>query len=237
MDMEILKKQREFFRSGGTLSVNWRLELLKRLREEICGRQEEISAALAEDLGKSKTEAYMTEIGMALSGLSCTIRNVKKWAKPRSVRTPLAQFPASSKIIPEPYGNVLVMSPWNYPFLLCMAPLASAVAAGNTVILKPSAYSPATSAAVMMGFDWRMGLCCLVIFVVVVAATRYVSLASTLLSAALIVEILIFYPGRWDLFILIVLYAGFAIYRHRANIGRLLAGTESKLGQKVEVKK
>ena len=95
----------------------------------------------------------------------------------------------------------------------------------------------ATSAAVMMGFDWRMGLCCLVIFVVVVAATRYVSLASTLLSAALIAEILIFYPGRWDLFVLIVLYAGFAIYRHRANIKRLLAGTESKLGQKVEVKK
>ena len=95
----------------------------------------------------------------------------------------------------------------------------------------------ATSAAVRMGFDWRMGLCCLVIFVVVVAATRYVSLASTLLSAALIVEILIFYPGRWDLVVLIVLYAGFAIYRHRANIGRLLAGTESKLGQKVEVKK
>ena len=146
--MEILEKQREFFRSGGTLSVKWRLELLKRLREEICVRQDEISAALAEDLGKSKTEAYMTEIGMALSGLSCTIRNLKKWAKPRRVRTPLAQFPASSKIIPEPYGNVLVMSPWNYPFLLCMAPLASAVAAGNTVILKPSAYSPATSAAV-----------------------------------------------------------------------------------------
>lgn len=95
----------------------------------------------------------------------------------------------------------------------------------------------ATSAAVMMGFDWRMGLCCLVIFVVVVAATRYVSLASTLLSAALIVEILIFYPGRWDLFVLILLYAGFAIYRHRANIKRLMAGTESKLGQKVEVKK
>ena len=95
----------------------------------------------------------------------------------------------------------------------------------------------ATSAAVMMGFDWRMGLCCLVIFVVVVAVTRYVSLASTLLSAALIVEILFFYPGRWELFVMILLYAGFAIYRHRANIKRLLSGTESKLGQKVEVKK
>ena len=125
-----------------------RLELLKRLRNEISANEEEIIAALAEDLGKSRTEAYMTEIGMTLSELSCAIRNLKKWARPRRVRTPLAQFPATSRIIPEPYGNVLIMSPWNYPFLLCMSPLVSAMAAGNTVILKPSAYSPATSAAI-----------------------------------------------------------------------------------------
>ena len=125
-----------------------RLELLKRLRNEISANEEEIIAALAEDLGKSSTEAYMTEIGMTLSELSCAIRNLKRWSKPRRVRTPLAQFPATSRIIPEPYGNVLIMSPWNYPFLLCMSPLVSAMAAGNTVILKPSAYSPATSAAI-----------------------------------------------------------------------------------------
>lgn len=125
-----------------------RLVLLKRLRNEISANEEEIIAALAEDLGKSRTEAYMTEIGMTLSELSCAIRNLKKWARPRRVRTPLAQFPATSRIIPEPYGNVLIMSPWNYPFLLCMSPLVSAMAAGNTVILKPSAYSPATSAAI-----------------------------------------------------------------------------------------
>ena len=146
--MEILERQREFFRSGGTLSVKRRLVLLKRLRNEISANEEEIIAALAEDLGKSRTEAYMTEIGMTLSELSCAIRNLKKWARPRRVRTPLAQFPATSRIIPEPYGNVLIMSPWNYPFLLCMSPLVSAMAAGNTVILKPSAYSPATSAAI-----------------------------------------------------------------------------------------
>ena len=90
---------------------------------------------------------------------------------------------------------------------------------------------------VLMAFDWRIGLCCFIIFVVVTAATRYVSLASILLSAGIVVEVLIFHPGRWDLFAMCVLYAFFAIYRHRANIGRLLSGTESKIGQKVEVKK
>lgn len=95
----------------------------------------------------------------------------------------------------------------------------------------------ATTAAVMMAFDWRMGVCCFIIFMVTVALTRYVSLSSILLSIGIVVEILIFYPGRWELFVLIVFYAYFAIYRHRANIKRLLSGTESKLGQKVKVDK
>jgi glycerol-3-phosphate acyltransferase PlsY len=95
----------------------------------------------------------------------------------------------------------------------------------------------ATTGAVMMAFDWRMGLCSLLIFLVIVAATRYVSLGSVILSAALVIEMLIFHTGRWDLFVMSILFAWFAIYRHRANIGRLLSGTESKLGQKVEVKK
>ncbi|MDO5145427.1 MAG: glycerol-3-phosphate 1-O-acyltransferase PlsY [Eubacteriales bacterium] len=94
----------------------------------------------------------------------------------------------------------------------------------------------ATTAAVMMAFDWRIGLCCFVIFVTVVALTRYVSLASILLSLGLLVEMFVFHPGRWDLLAVTVLYTFFAVYRHRANIKRLLAGTESKLGQKVEVK-
>ena len=146
--MEILEKQREFFRNGGTLSVNYRLDCLKRLEKVIGAGEDRIIAALAADLGKSATEAYMTETGMVLSELSTAIRNLRKWSRPEKVRTPLAQFPASSRIIPEPYGNVLVMSPWNYPLLLSLAPVISAVAAGNTVILKPSAYSPATSAVI-----------------------------------------------------------------------------------------
>ena len=88
--MEILERQREFFRSGGTLSVNRRLERLEKLRQEIMSGEEEISAAQAQDLGKSRTEAYMTEIGMTLSELSCAIRNLKRWSRPRRVRTPLS---------------------------------------------------------------------------------------------------------------------------------------------------
>ena len=95
----------------------------------------------------------------------------------------------------------------------------------------------ATTAAAMMAFDWRIGLCCFIKIVTFTAVTKYVSLASILLSAGIVVEILIFHPGRWDLFEICVLYALLAIYRHRANIGRLLSGTESKIGQKVNVNK
>ena len=142
---ELLLKQKEFFGTGATLDAGFRRKALESLDRAIRESEEEIIAALAEDLGKCRTEAYMTEIGMALSEIRCAIKNVAKWSSPRRVRTPLAQFPAKSRIFPEPYGNVLIMSPWNYPFLLCISPLASAIAAGNTVILKPSAYSPATS--------------------------------------------------------------------------------------------
>lgn len=95
----------------------------------------------------------------------------------------------------------------------------------------------ATSVAVMLAFDWRMGLCSAVIFLIVVGLTRYVSLGSCLLSAAFPIEMLIFHFGRWDLFLLSLFFAFFAIYRHRANIKRLMAGTESKLGQKVDTGK
>lgn len=143
-----VRQQREFFLSGKTLSIDFRLSMLKALRKAVVEMEDEISAALRSDLGKSRTEAYMTEIGMTLSELSCDIRNIRRWSRTRRVRTPLAQFPASSCIIPEPYGNVLVMSPWNYPFLLCISPLAAAISAGNTVVVKPSAYAPASSAVI-----------------------------------------------------------------------------------------
>ena len=145
MIRDIVERQREFFRSGKTLPVEYRIRTLKALRDAIVTMEPEIEAALKEDLGKNYVESYMCESGMVLSELSYTLKNIRKWSRTRRVRTPLAQFPAKSYIIPEPYGNVLIMSPWNYPFLLCLSPLASAIAAGNTAVIKPSAYSPATS--------------------------------------------------------------------------------------------
>ena len=148
MIQDIINKQRAFFRSGKTLSVPFRKEHLEKLKEVLLENDGKIGAALMSDLGKSSVEAYMCETGMVLSELSHAIRHIRSYSRRRRVRTPLAQFPARSCIIPEPYGNVLVMSPWNYPLLLSLAPVISAVAAGNTVILKPSAYSPATSAVI-----------------------------------------------------------------------------------------
>ena len=145
MIRDIVERQSEFFRSGKTLPVEYRIRTLKALREAIVRMEPEIEAALKEDLGKSPVESYMCETGMVLQELSCALKNIRKWSRTRRVRTPLAQFPAKSYIIPEPYGNVLIMSPWNYPFLLCISPLISAIAAGNTAVIKPSAYSPATS--------------------------------------------------------------------------------------------
>ena len=145
MIRDIVERQKEFFRSGKTLPVEYRIRTLKALREAIVRMEPEIEAALKEDLGKSPVESYMCETGMTLSELSCALKNIREWSRTRRVRTPLAQFPAKSYIIPEPYGNVLIMSPWNYPFLLCVSPLVSAIAAGNTAVIKPSAYSPATS--------------------------------------------------------------------------------------------
>ena len=144
----LLENQRKFFRSGATLPVEFRINMLKKLRDAVDAHEAEISAALTADLGKSDFEGFMCEIGMVRSELSYMIRHTRRFAAKRRVCTPLAQFAASSYQKPTPYGNVLIMSPWNYPFLLAMDPLADAIAAGNTAIVKPSAYSPATSAVI-----------------------------------------------------------------------------------------
>ena len=141
----LLEQQRAFYKSGATIPVKFRLEQLKKLYATVQKYETEINDALHADLGKSHYEAFMCEVGMALSEISYMIRHVKRYAGRKSVRTPLAQFRSRSYKQPVPYGNTLIMSPWNYPFLLSIDPLANAIAAGNTVILKPSAYSPATS--------------------------------------------------------------------------------------------
>ncbi len=142
----ILQAQREYFLSGATLPISARIDGLKRLYKAIQAREEEIYAALQADLGKSRMESYMCEVGMALSEIRYLIKRVKKFAKAKRVKTPTSQFAAKSFTKATPYGNVLVMSPWNYPFLLTVDPVVDALAAGNTVVVKPSAYSPRTSA-------------------------------------------------------------------------------------------
>ncbi len=141
----VVKKQRKYFDSGATKEVAFRLWALKKLRSAIITNESRIKAALKKDLNKSEFESYMTEIGMVLEELSTLIKHTPKWAAAKCVRTPLAQFAGSSFILPEPYGVVLVMSPWNYPFQLSITPLVGAMAAGNCVILKPSAYAPNVS--------------------------------------------------------------------------------------------
>ena len=145
---QLLASQREYFRSGATLPVEFRVEMLKKLYDAIRVREEDIAKALQADLGKCGFESYMCETGMALSEISCMIRHVRRFAAPKRIRTPLAQFPSASYTVASPRGNVLIMSPWNYPFMLAMDPLADAIAAGNTAIVKPSAYAPATAALV-----------------------------------------------------------------------------------------
>ena len=141
----LLEKQRSYYRSGETIPVKFRVEQLKKLYAAVKKYQAEINDALQSDLGKSHYEGFMCESGLVLTEISYMIKHAKKFAKRKIVATPIAQFHSHSYKQPVPYGNVLIMSPWNYPFLLTLDPLADAIAAGNTAIVKPSAYSPATS--------------------------------------------------------------------------------------------
>ncbi len=143
---EILRKQREYFQSGATLPASFRVEKLKKLYQTIKAWEGEIAQTLYEDLGKHAFESYMCEIGMALEEIRYLIKRTPRFMKRKKVKTPLAQFPSKSYEQATPYGNVLIMSPWNYPFLLTIDPIADAVAAGNCAVVKPSAYAPATSA-------------------------------------------------------------------------------------------
>ena len=142
----ILKRQREYFAAGHTLPAEARIAALKKLKASLQNHEADLARALKTDLGKSATESYMCETGLTLSEATWMIRHVRRLMRNRRVSTPLSQFAASSFRSPSPYGNVLIMSPWNYPVLLTLDPLIDAVAAGNTAIVKPSAYAPATGA-------------------------------------------------------------------------------------------
>ncbi|MBD0711512.1 MULTISPECIES: aldehyde dehydrogenase family protein [unclassified Streptomyces] len=135
------------FASGRTRPLAWRKAQLRALRRLLTEQQETFAAALHADLGKSATEAYTTEIGFTLNEIDHTLRHLRRWLRPRRVPVPMALQPARARTIREPLGTVLVISPWNYPLQLALAPLVGALAAGNTAVLKPSELAPATSAA------------------------------------------------------------------------------------------
>ena len=142
---EILELQREFFDSHRTDSVKFRKRMLKRLKVAMEVYDGEIGRAVEADLGKSNVETYMTEIGMLLEEINWMMKHMNKLAKDKKVRTPLTQFHSKSFVSPKPYGQVLIISPWNYPILLTLGPLVDALAAGNTAVIKPSEYTPETN--------------------------------------------------------------------------------------------
>ena len=147
MDIQqIVQRQHDYFATGATLDVKGRLAALDRLRTAIEKYEGEINDALKADLNKSPFETYMCEVGLVLNELSYIRKRTRRWVRDKRVPTPLSQFKSVSFRHPEPYGVVLVMAPWNYPFMLAMEPVVGAIAAGNCVVMKPSAYSPATSA-------------------------------------------------------------------------------------------
>ena len=144
--LDVVESQKKYFASGKTLPVARRKAYLKKMKRVLNDNRQKIADALRADLGKRASESYMCETGLTLSELTYQIRHIGKFTKKQRVPTPVAQWISRSYRYPSPYGTVLIMSPWNYPVLLSLEPLLEAVAAGNTVVLKPSAYSPATSA-------------------------------------------------------------------------------------------
>ncbi len=141
----LLADQKRFFNTGKTKDIAFRKEKLESLHESLRENEETVLNALKQDLSKSFYEGYLTEFGIILEEIRFAKKHLSKWARPRRVRTHLFQFPASSYIYPEPYGISLIISPWNYPFQLSMAPLIGSITAGNCSVVKPSEYTPCTS--------------------------------------------------------------------------------------------
>ena len=142
---ELIQRQRDFFRSGRTKPVLYRINALKTLKKSIFANENKIYTALREDLGKSEFESFAGEIGVVLSEISEAVKHIRSWAKPRKVKSRMINFPDRNIIYPQPYGVILIIGPWNYPLQLILAPLVAAIAAGNCIVIKPSELAPATS--------------------------------------------------------------------------------------------
>ena len=145
---EVVEKQKEFFKTGKPIDINYRKKALIKLRDAVDKYEEKILYALKLDLGKSEFEGYETELGIVKSELKNTIKNLEKWSKPKKVRASIMNPFSDNRIYNQPYGVCLILSPWNYPFQLALMPLIGSIAAGNTSILKLSEISPFTSGVV-----------------------------------------------------------------------------------------
>ncbi|MFQ6069444.1 MAG: aldehyde dehydrogenase [Candidatus Aminicenantales bacterium] len=143
-----LEKHRQFFSTQRTKDISFRQEMLRRMLAAVEAYEQKLTRAIYLDLRKAPFETYATEIGWIKKEIRFHLKNLKKWAKPKRVKTPLIHFPASSFIYQEPYGVVLIIAPWNYPFYLLFNPLIGAISAGNCVVLKPSSRSPHTSSVI-----------------------------------------------------------------------------------------
>ena len=146
ISIDELNALRGFFQTGTTRPYAWRREQLQRLYNVVATNETAIQQALYADLKKGPEESYATETGLVLSEIRHTLKHLARWMRPRRVRTNLVNLPASSTIYQDPLGVILIIAPWNYPFQLSVVPLAAAIAAGNTVVLKPSEWAPATAA-------------------------------------------------------------------------------------------
>lgn len=144
--IERLQLMRSYFNGGATKPYAFRIQQLKALKAAIVKHEEDLYAALYADLKKSKEESWVTELGMVISELNAILKGLKQWMQPESAGTNFLNLPSSSYVLKEPLGVVLIIGPWNYPFQLLINPLLGAIAAGNCVVLKPSEFSPATTA-------------------------------------------------------------------------------------------
>jgi len=145
MFKQLIEEQRKHFARGKTKSLDYRVDQLKKLRQAILEQESSIVKALHQDLRKPELDSYITEVRVTIQEIDYALKHIKKWAKPRRVKTSLETFPSVAQIYPDPLGVVLIISPWNYPFALAISPLIGAIAAGNCAVIKPSESTPAVS--------------------------------------------------------------------------------------------
>ena len=145
---DIHEKQKAFFRTGATLDLAFRKEMLKKLLTAMEKWEDRLSEALWADLHKSYEEAYLTELSIVKGEIRTHMKKAGRWARRKKVKTPLKLFPSSTYIVKEPLGCSLIISPWNYPVQLLLNPLVGAISAGCTAVLKPSPYVPNVSEAI-----------------------------------------------------------------------------------------